>query len=201
MKTVLFTIVIMSQQFFFSQETYLKLEELQGLKVGDTISLFQATNQHDSLVKAADLLNEGPLVVIFYRGQWCPYCNRHLSDLQDSLLLINQAGANVIAISPEKTEYLQKMKEKTKATFNLLYDKDYKIANSFGLSFQAEKATRVKYNSFLNANLSEAHGNDAELLPIPATYIIDQNGIIVWRQFDPNYKNRSTVKEILKNLP
>lgn len=187
--------------FGYGQDTIKTLEQAQGVVVGTIIPDFKATNQYDSLFSLNDALKKGPVVIIFYRGQWCPFCNKHLSLIQDSLEFIYEKGAQVIAISPEKTEYLVKMSEKTDAKFNLLYDKDYLIAKQFDVLFQADKATRVKYNTFLNANLSEAHGNDSEQLPIPVTFILDQSGKIVWRQFDPNYKNRSSVAEIITHLP
>lgn len=184
-----------------AQNVQWSIEKAIGLQVGDTVTDFQAMDQEDSTFNLNAALQNGPIVLVFYRGQWCPFCNRHLSDLQDSLSLITEKGGQVIAISPEKPEYLTKMREKTGASFTLLYDQGYKIAEQFGVLFAPDSATIRKYNTFLNANLQEAHGNDQELLPIPATYIIARDGTIVWRHFDPNYKNRSSVMEILKNLP
>lgn len=184
-----------------AQDVQWNIENATGLQVGDTVIDFHAIDKYDSMFNLKSALQDGPIVLVFYRGQWCPFCNRHLSDLQDSLSLVTSKGAQVIAVSPEKPEYLGKMTKKTGAEFNLLYDKDYKIAEQFGVLFAPDSATIRKYNTFLNANLQEAHGNDQELLPIPATYVIARDGTIVWRHFDPNYKNRSSVMEILKNLP
>ena len=95
---------------------------------------------------------------------------------------------------------MQKSVEKTGATFNLIYDEGYKIENAYGVTFTPTKGQIRKYNTFLKANLDEAHSDDSERLPVPAIYIIGQNGKINWRHFDANYKNRSTVKQILEQL-
>ena len=93
------------------------------------------------------------------------------------------------------------MANKTGAKFTLLYDEEYKIANAYDVTFTPSSKQLFTYNKFLGANLKETHSDDSQRLPIPATYIIEQNGTIVWRQFNPDYKNRSSVKEIINNLP
>lgn len=184
----------------FSQETR-TADDAKGLNVGLKAPLFSALDVDSSVFNLSDALASGPVVLIFYRGFWCPVCNKHLSQIQDSLKLITEKGVTVIAISPEKPEYLDKMAEKSGAKFTLLYDEGYKIADAYDVTFTPSNSTLLLYNTALGAKLKETHSDDSQRLPIPATYIIDKNGVIVWRQFDPNYKNRSTVKEIIENLP
>lgn len=198
---ILILILVLSQSVITWAQKGTSHPEPTGLQIGDTVSDFTAVNQMDSTFNLKAALQDGPIVLVFYRGQWCPFCNRHLHDLQDSLKLINQTGAQVIAISPEKPEYLQKMEGKTGAEFTLLYDEKYVISEQFGVLFNPDKATKTLYNTALKADLSKAHNNENEFLPIPATYIINREGVIVWRHFDPNYKKRSSVKEILENIP
>jgi peroxiredoxin len=181
-------------------QDYKSAKEADGLEVGATVENFTAQGTKGTF-KLSEELKKGPIVLIFYRGQWCPICNRHLSELQDSLKVIEAKGAQVIAVSPEKPEYLEKTKLKTNADFNLLFDENYTIANTFGVLFRPDSMSRVMYNTMLGAKLKEAHSDDSQQLPIPATYIIDKHGKVVWRHFDPNFKKRSTVKEILDNLP
>ncbi|MBN2807679.1 MAG: AhpC/TSA family protein [Prolixibacteraceae bacterium] len=176
-------------------------EETKGLQVGAIAPGFKALDADNQAFDLEEALGEGPVLLIFYRGQWCPYCNRHLGQIQDSLQFITDKGARVIAVSPEKPDYLEKMAEKTGAKFTLLYDEGYKIATAYGVSFFPKKTEVAMYNTMLGANIKEAHQSDAPELPIPATYIIGVDGSIVWRQFNPDYKKRSTVKEILENLP
>jgi peroxiredoxin len=176
------------------------IEDVHGIKVGVKAPLFTAVNTENKTFSLEEELKNGAVVLIFYRGFWCPVCNKHLSRLQDSLKQIQATGAQVIAISPEKPEYLDKMVEKTGAEFTLLYDKDYKIANAFGVTFKPSAMQLITYNTVLGAGLKDSHSDDSQRLPIPATYIINQEGIIIWLQFDPNYKNRSTVQGILNAL-
>jgi len=168
---------------------------------GQTVADFELSDQFEEAFRLSDALQRGPVVLVFYRGQWCPYCSRHLSALQDSLHRITELGATVLAISPEKPVYLQQMAEKTSAGFRLLYDKDYAIAAAFGILFDPGQANKDLYNNRLQANMREAHGNELELLPVPATFIINQRGELVWRQLDPDYRIRSTVQDILDHLP
>ena len=201
MKPVLLILLISLNMSPGFSQTYKDASEAKGLAVGTKAPLFSTIDADSSTFKLAEALKIGPIVIIFYRGHWCPVCNKHLSQIQDSLSLIMEKGATVIAVSPEKPEYLEKMEEKTGAKFRLLYDKDYKISDAYDVTFLPDTKQIVLYNTMLNAKLKESHSEDRQRLPIPATYIIDSKGNIVWRQFDPDYKNRSTVKDIINNLP
>lgn len=178
----------------------LEVKETQGIEIGDTITNFNATDQHGKLFDLETELEKGPVVVIFYRGQWCPYCNKHLSQLQDSLALIESKGAQVISISPENQEHLLESVEKTGAEFRLLYDEGYVISNLFDVLFDPRSGEVKKYNIFLGADLENAHSDNTNRLPVPATFIIGTDRIIKWRHFNHNYKKRSTVQEILNHL-
>ena len=182
-------------------QTYKTVNEAEGIKVGAKAPLFSAKDQHNNTYLLKKALKKGPVVVLFYRGQWCPVCNKHLSQLQDSLQQIYDKGATVVAISPESSEYLKMMAEKTHASFTLLYDKDYTIEDAFDVTFQPEKNIIDLYNSRLNAQLDKSHSDNSNRLPIPATFIINKKGVIVWRQFNPDYKIRASVKDILDNIP
>jgi len=184
-----------------AQTDYKTVKEAKGLQVGETVKDFSAVDLHDSTFTLSEALKKGPVVVIFYRGQWCPVCNKHLSHLQDSLQLIYEKGATVIAVSPEQSEFLKRTAEKTHASFSLLYDEGYKISDLFDVTFKPDTMTTIMYNTLLGANLKKANTDDSQRLPIPATFIIGTDGKIVWRHFDPNYKNRSTTKQIIENIP
>lgn len=176
------------------------VNDAKGLSVGIKAPLIHAIDADSVNFDLNESLKQGPVVIIFYRGFWCPVCNQHLKQIQDSLKLITDKGAIVVAISPEKPEYLEKMEEKTGAKFRLLYDEGYKIANAFDVNFTPKKSELIIYNTLLGANLKETHSDDSQRLPIPATYLISQDGKIAWRQFDPNYKNRSSVKDIIRAI-
>jgi len=196
--TIISSFLIMTAGF---SQTYKNVNEVEGIRVGIDAPLFSALDSENKTFSLADELKRGPVVIIFYRGHWCPVCNRHLAQIQDSLNLITEKGATIVAVSPEKPEYLDKTEEKTGAKFRLLYDKDYIISEAYDVNFLSRNKKLFIYNATLNANLKEAHSDDSQRLPIPATFIINMEGKIVWRQFNPNYKKRSTVKDILINLP
>lgn len=193
---ILFSIIFTNMQ----AQKYRTAKEAEGLKVGKTAPLFSALDANNKIYSLEEALVKGPVVLIFYRGFWCPVCNKHLGRIQDSLKLIEERGAKVIAISPEKPEYLEEMAEKTGAEFTLLYDEGYKIADAYDVSFKPSATALFTYNTLLGAKLKKTHSDNSQRLPIPATYLIDQNGVIAWRQFDPDYKKRSSVKDILKAL-
>jgi len=175
-------------------------KEAKGLETGEKAPVFKATDMNGNKFSLQDALAEGLVVLIFYRGHWCPVCNKHLGALQDSLHLIQESGAQVVAISPEKVELLGKTAAKTGASFTLLHDENYRIAEAFDVDFRPDSTQRIMYNTFLGANLKEAHSDDSQRLPIPATFVIGKDGKIAWRHFDPDYKKRSTVSEILEAL-
>lgn len=196
---LLITLTTMNLRPLKAQD-YKTVKEAQGLAVGEKAPAFSALTADSTEFSLSDALTEGPIVIIFYRGFWCPVCNKHLGKIQDSLKLIEEKGAKVIAISPEKPEYLDIMAEKKGAEFTLLYDEGYKIANAYDVTFKPSSTTLFTYNTLLGAKLKDTHSDDSQRLPIPATYLIDTDGNIAWRQFDPDYKNRSSVSEILTAL-
>lgn len=182
-------------------DQYISAKEAKGLEVGTTAPDWSAKTGDDEELQLDILLKKGPVVMVFYRGQWCPVCNKHLSELEENLQKLTNKGAQVVAISPEKSAFLEKTREKTNASFSLLHDEDYKIADAYGVKFRPDSATRAMYNTVLGANLKKAHSDGSQQLPIPATYIIDTDKTIVWRHFDPNYKKRASAAEISQNLP
>lgn len=198
-KSILIFILAFSTNLLIAQALK-TVEEAKGLQVGIMAPDFEAIDANNSTFKLNEALKIGPVVLIFYRGFWCPVCNKHLSSLQDSLSLLEEQGAQVIAISPEKPEYLNKMSEKTGASYTLLYDEAYKIATAYDVNYKPTSMQTMSYNIALNANMKKSHTDKSQNLPIPATFIIDKDGRITWRQFDPNYKNRASVKDILEAL-
>lgn len=169
------------------------------LKVGDKAPLFKAASHNNTNVELAHLLNKGKVVLMFYRGAWCPYCNKHMSNLQDSLQLILDKGATVIMITPETAQSIEKTIAKTIASFNIIHDSAYVIMKKYGVAFQVNESTIKKYQLF-GIDLEKTNGNKDNILPVPATIIINQSGFIDYIHFDENYKNRLPIKKILMHL-
>ncbi len=183
-----------------AQDNLKTVNDAKGLEVGHVVENFTAVDVNNNTFSLEKTLEKGHVVLIFIRGQWCPVCNRHMNTIQDSLKYIQEKGAQVVVISPEKPEYIEKTIEKSKAEFTVLYDDGQKISDYFDVTFNPDAKTKLIYNTMLGAKLKESHTDDSERLPIPATFIIGLDKKIIWRQFDPDYKNRSIVKEIIEAL-
>ncbi|RLD48650.1 MAG: AhpC/TSA family protein [Bacteroidetes bacterium] len=200
MKQILIFLTLIFMITTLKSQTDRNVQDAQGLGVGADAPLFRALDADSNEFSLSETLKEQTVVLIFYRGFWCPVCNKHLSALQDSLKLIEETGAKVIAISPEKPEYLDKMAQKSGAEFTLLCDEDYKIADAYDVTFKPTSMQLFTYNTLLGGKLKKTHSDESQRLPVPATFIINQKGIIVWRQFNPDYKKRASVDDILKAL-
>lgn len=170
-----------------------------GLKVGDPAPLFTAKNQAGTKLELANLLTKGPVVLVFYRGQWCPYCNKQLSSIQDSLGLITGKNATVIAVSPEKPESVLKTIEKTKASFNMVSDIGVDIMTKYKVDFGLDKKALNQYKGY-GVDIVKNNGDNGAKLPLPATYVIGTDGKISFVYLDGDYRKRPTVKAIFEAL-
>ena len=171
-----------------------------GLKAGDKAPDFTGYDQTGKQVELKKLLDKGPIILFFYRGKWSTECSRYLNNYQDSLKVLTDQGFNVVAITPESIENVEQTVKLHNLTFTVIYDCQEKIMKDYDVIFNVTKAYQEKIHSDFSINIAENNGRDAARLPVPATYIINKDGIIVAVQFDPDYKNRASVKWILKNL-
>lgn len=172
----------------------------QGLKVGDKAPDFTGYDQKGKQVELKKLLEKGPIVLTFYRGIWCPVCNRYLQNYQDSLNMITDQGVSFVAITPESIEFVEQTVKLHNLGFTVIYDCQEKIMKDYDLMFNVTKAYQEKILTSFSADIAKNNGREAARLPVPATYLINKYGIIVAMQFDPNYQNRASVKWILSNL-
>ncbi len=170
-----------------------------GLAVGDKAPQFKAKDYTGKPVNLKKMLQQGPVVVLFYRGQWCPYCNRQLSALNDSLQLLRDKKAQVVAITPETVSNVGKTVAKTKAAFPIVSDNGMVIMNAYKVAFAVDTATIAKYKNY-GIDFDQANGGNGASLPVPAVYIISSKGIITYRYFEPNYAKRPLVKDLLEHL-
>ncbi len=175
-------------------------EKPEGLFINSKAPEFKLKDQSGIEQSLKELRKKGPVVVVFYRGNWCPYCNKELKRLQDSLQYISAKGAQVIAITPEAQEGINKTIEKTGAVFPILYDADMKIAKAYQVSFQVEDKTVERYKGFGTDLLTINQQKEKAYLPVPAIYIINKEGSITYRFFDADYRKRLAVKDILEQL-
>lgn len=173
--------------------------QVKDLKVGDVAPSFADMDQHGKKISLEKLLEKGKVVLVFYRGNWCPYCNKELKHLEDSLALIMSKGATLVAVTPEMPEYVQKTIEKTGATYSILYDKDLSIMDAYAVTFKVDEEALTRYKN-VGIDIRATNGGEGNKLPVPAVYIIGQDKKIKYVFYDPNYRNRASVKEILANL-
>jgi len=172
----------------------------KGLKVGDKAPDFTGYDQKGKTVESKKLLEKGPMVLFFYRGKWCPYCSKALSNYQDSLSIITDQGFNFVAITPESIENVEQTVKLHNLTYTVIYDCQEKIMADYGVMFSVTKDYQERLLKSASIDIAKNNGREEAHLPVPATYIINRDGIIVAVWFDPDYKNRASVKWILKNM-
>ncbi|GAC1438700.1 MAG: hypothetical protein NVSMB63_02790 [Sediminibacterium sp.] len=171
----------------------------KGLNLNASAPAFIARDQNGKSISLKKELKNGPVVLVFYRGQWCPYCNKQLKQLEDSLSLIRGKGATVLAVTPEIQENIAKTVTKTKASYSILHDEGLKIMKSYDVAFAVDAGTIEKYKSY-GINFKEANGTNGNNLPVPTVYVINQQGKIVYKYFNVDITRRSSVKDILEHL-
>ncbi|GAA3954959.1 peroxiredoxin-like family protein [Hymenobacter algoricola] len=169
------------------------------LAVGTVAPAFKGLDAAGRPVELKQLLKKGPVVLYFYRGQWCPYCSKQLSQLQDSLQLLTAKGAQIVVITPETQQNIGKTVEKTKAAFPIVYDRNFAIMTAYHTAFTVDAPTAQKYRGF-GIDLRQANGAQEDVLPVPATYVIGRNGRIRYVYFNPDYKQRASVRRIAAAL-
>lgn len=165
-----------------------------ALKVGEKAPLFSAKDNNGKLIDLKKILKEHQSVVLFfYRGQWCPFCSKHIKNLQDSLQVLTAKGAYVIGVSPESAASIDKTVAKTKASFSIISDRDYSVMKAYQVNYVMEPGLADKYKKG-GLDVAMANGQVDYVLPVPATYIIGQDGKIKFAYFDKDYKKRPSVK-------
>lgn len=170
-----------------------------ALKVGDAIPPFEMPNAFGRTVRSADLLAKGPLVVSFYRGTWCSYCNVEIRALQKSLADIRGLGAELVAVTPELPDETVSMTEKHELAFEVLSDVGNHVARSFGLVWTLPPAVREFYDR-AGIDLEQANGDDSWQLPIPGTFVAAPDGTLVEAFADPDYRVRLDPVAVIEAL-
>jgi len=168
-------------------------------KAGDTAPEFSLKDPDGNPVSSRELLARGPLVVSFYRGVWCPYCNLELQALQGALPQIAARGASLVAISPQTAPNSRKSQRDHKLDFPILSDVKSEVANAFGIRFALPDYLAEVYKTFGN-NLPVINDDPAWVLPMPARYVIDTDGVIAYAEVNPDYTQRPDPSELLPVL-
>lgn len=169
-----------------------------GLRVGASAPAFILPDAHGTPVALSELLAQGPVVLSFYRGDWCPICNVQLRALQRHLPAIADLGASLVAISPQAPDRSLTFAEKLDLGFDVLSDLDQEVAGAYRVRFPLGESLREIYERLLP--LPEQNADRSWNLPVPATFIIETSGIVRARHVDADYRHRMEPEDILAAL-
>jgi len=182
-----------------SMEAVKKKYPSPGLKAGDQAPGFTLLNANAKQVNLAEQLKNGPVILVFYRGAWCPFCNLHLHALQKSLPAFKKYNASVIAITPQQPDQSLKQVKKDKYPFEILSDLDDAVMKQYGLYYELSPELVKLYKS-KGLDVEAFNGKGRTALPVPGTFVIGMNGVIKAVHAQHDYKERMEPADILKVL-
>jgi peroxiredoxin len=171
----------------------------RALKAGARAPEFALLDAHGALTRSADLRAHGPVVLTFYRGIWCPYCNMDLQAIEAAASEIRELGASLVAISPQTAPNRRKSERENALSFPILSDHGNAVANSFGLRYRLPDELIALYKGFGN-DLAIGNGEDSWTLPMPARYVIGTDSVIAYAEVNPDYTRRPDPSELLPVL-
>ena len=169
-------------------------------RAGDLAPSFVLDDAEGRRVSSAELLAKGPLIVTFYRGIWCPYCNMDLKALQAALSTFKDMGADLVAISPQTAANSRRSMRENNLTFPILSDPRNDVADSFGLRFTLPDYLQTLYKDVFKNDLEVVNGDGSWTLPMPARFLIGQDGVITYAEVNPDYTVRPDPEELLPAL-
>jgi peroxiredoxin len=172
---------------------------VSALKAGARMPAFELKDAFGRAVSSAELMKKGSLVVVFYRGSWCPFCNAYLHKLQTRLADINAAGGTLVAISVETPDASMAVAKKNELNFTVLSDPNLDTARKFGIVYQMPAETDEKYRK-MGLDVAKHNAMDRPELPLAATYVVDRKGRITYAFIETDYKKRAEPDVIIENL-
>ena len=172
----------------------------EHLNIGENAPQILGVDEKGKEINSSEILKDHMILVIFYRGNWCPHCRKHLNSLQEHLKEFTKKGVYVMVVTPETVEKTRETQKKLKTSFSIIHDEDNKIMNDYKVAFEVNKENVPNYFGLISKKIAAYNVENNNVLPVPATYLIGKEGRIRYVQYDPNYKNRSDFNEILKTL-
>lgn len=167
-----------------------------GLPVGAAAPDALVMGTDGKPVRLASLYKDGPIVLTFYRGGWCPFCNRALAAWGPKIDQLRSAGGTFVALTPEKPALADATREKAHADYRVFSDTTQEASRAFKVHFVVDDATREKYHGY-GLKVGEANASGTWELPAPATFVIDKRGIIRWAFADWDYKKRANPDDVI----
>ncbi|HDZ04714.1 hypothetical protein LCGC14_0345330 [marine sediment metagenome] len=171
-----------------------------AIKIGQKAPDFELPNAEGKSIALNSLLEKGPVVITFYRGNWCPYCNLQLRALQARLDDIYALGATLVAISPQVPDGSLTEDEISKMDFIVLSDQDAKVALQYGVAWEVPEFLAEHMRVDRKLDLEKVNNGNGNVLPIPATFIVGQDGVVTWNYVNVDYRTRSEPEEIIEAL-
>ena len=172
----------------------------QSAGEGSAAPAFSLPDAHGEPVASDSLWEEGPVVLSFYRGGWCPYCNIELRALQQRLPEIEALGARLVAITPETPDNALGTQEKNEIAFDVLSDSGNRVASAFGLSFRLPDEVNDIYKNQFGIDLEASNGDASQTLAVPATFVIGKGGRVLKAFVDADYTRRAEPDEVIAAL-
>lgn len=169
-----------------------------AINEGDSSIDFTLKNALGECTNLQSMLDKGPVVLTWYRGGWCPYCNLTLQYLQNNLLEFKHLGANLLALTPELPDKSLSTTEKNELQFDVLSDVGNKIAKQYGLVYKLTNALAEVYKKGIG--LQNYNGDESNELPVTATYVIDKKGMIRYAYLEADHRKRAPINDIIAVL-
>lgn len=192
-------ILIMTLTVMFTLNLSAQIDN-EHLEVGEKAPEIIGVDQNGLKINSTETLKYNKILLVFYRGNWCPHCKKHLGSLQEHLNEFIEKGVYVMVVTPETVERTKETAEMWHSNFSIIHDANNKIMKDYKVAFEVNKENVPSYYGFVSKRVAEYNVKNNNVLPVPATYMIDQNGNISYVHYDPDYKNRSDFSEILKSL-
>lgn len=199
---VMFLIVcpIGKERFMAEAQSVKVSEDTHGLKLGTMAPDFTATTYTGNKVVLSDTYKKGPVVLIFYRGTWCPFCNLHLKTFQSRLNDFEKLGATILAVSVDKPDSEAKMVRDNSLGFEVISDTQAEILKAYKVMYQVPDELAQKYRGEYKIDLEAYSGRKDNIIAVPATYVIDKTGKIIFAYANEDYKVRTQPQEVLDAL-
>lgn len=188
--TTLFVTFLVAAGTLYGADIPHSAANVKPIQIKEFIPEVTLRTPNDDPVNLTELVAQKPTVLIFYRGGWCPTCNRHLAQLQKVEARLLAMGYQILAVSPDRPEKIKQTAARGRLNYRLLSDSSMAASRAFGVAFRVNDKTVRKYKEELNIDLEADSGQTHHQLPVPSVFVIDTTGQIIFAHSNPNYKKR-----------
>ena len=186
-------ILFFLSSFALSAQVYETANDIQHLNVGETIPSIEIRSLEGEKRLFTDIVKEKPTVVLFYRGGWCPYCNTHLAEIAAIEKEITKLGYQIVGISADAPEFLKNSVAKNELSYELYSDSTTELIQAMGIAIEAP-------DRYTNMLLEHSENKNASIIPVPAAFIVNTEGEILFVYSNPDFKKRISEEELLEKI-